>query len=93
MYIYGMKEAGFQWGELLMEVLDFIGFVPSMKDDQIFRGRNWGDMTTLGVYVDDGILTGKRKNILEVVDARTGKKMESQTWRGQEIRRMEHNEG
>jgi Reverse transcriptase (RNA-dependent DNA polymerase) len=59
-YLYGMKEASYQWMKLLDEFLGKVGFKASEKDKQLYtRIEKNGAVTRIGVHVDDGIITGK----------------------------------
>jgi hypothetical protein len=69
MYLYGMKEAGLQWMRELDRFLGQNGFEASRKDIQIYRKGK----VTLGVHVDDGLLTGPRHEIMDVIALLEGK--------------------
>ena len=56
--LYGLKQAGRLWNELLNDHLVKIGFVRSFTDPCLYYKRDQDGLTIVGVYVDDLLVTG-----------------------------------
>ena len=56
--LYGLKQAGRLWAELLHKTLVELGFVQSYTDSCLYFNRNHSGTTIVGVYVDDLLVTG-----------------------------------
>lgn len=63
-YLYGMKEAGREWGLLFRSFMEENNFYVSPKDDQIYTKQG----IMVGVHVDDGIIAGNKAEILQFID-------------------------
>lgn len=63
--IYGLKQSGRLWNELLVTTLTKIGFVQCITDSCVFYKVDGRDMVLVGVYVDDIIATGKAPALVD----------------------------
>ncbi|CAM8949089.1 unnamed protein product [Rhodiola kirilowii] len=64
---YGLKQASRQWFSKFSEALISYGFKPSLNDYSLFILQTSQDYVALLVYVDDIILTGTSKSLIEQV--------------------------
>lgn len=62
--IYGLKQASRQWHSKLSQSLFEYGFVQSKSDYSLFTKGNDADFVALLVYVDDIIVTGLCKSVI-----------------------------
>lgn len=60
--IYGLKQAGRAWHELLNSKLQSLGFEPSKSDPCVYFNRSETNLITLVVYVDDILVMCKNLN-------------------------------
>ena len=61
--LYGLKQAAFDWNELITQYLESIGMTPSLSDPCLFRGdRTWADTFLIALYVDDLIILAYNEN-------------------------------
>ena len=67
-YLYGMKDAGYEWDQLHTSHMIAWGYERSAKDFQIYtRYLESGEVTRVGVHVDDGIVCGRQAEILRLI--------------------------
>lgn len=64
--IYGLVQAARQWSKRFKRGLKEIGFKPNPADPCSFVRDKDGEKTFIIIYVDDGLIIGSQKNILEV---------------------------
>ena len=63
--LYGLKQAGRKWYDALSAVLTQLGFRVSNADLGVFTARIGDDILILAVHVDDCILTGSNKALID----------------------------
>ncbi|GMF59484.1 unnamed protein product [Phytophthora fragariaefolia] len=56
--MYGLKQAGRLWARHLRDILLRLGFEQCYTDSCIYRKGSGADLTLVGVYVDDFLVTG-----------------------------------
>ncbi|GMF64041.1 unnamed protein product [Phytophthora fragariaefolia] len=56
--LYGLKQAGRLWNQLLHRVLTKLGYTQCYTDSCLYYKRDATGMTLVGVYVDDLLVTG-----------------------------------
>lgn len=61
--LYGLKQASRKWNEKFDSFLTEFGLIRSTADPCVYfyRGEELGDVTILGIWVDDGLLATKTK--------------------------------
>lgn len=63
--IYGLKQSGRLWNELLVSTLVNIGFEQCITDSCIFYKVDGNETVLLGVYGDDIIVTGTTTDVVD----------------------------
>nr|CCA13862.1 retrotransposon 4 protein putative [Albugo laibachii Nc14] len=63
--LYGLKQAGRLWSQLLHAKLEEAGFTRCGTDMCLFFLRQNGDVTVAGVYVDDLLVTASNPEMME----------------------------
>lgn len=64
--LYGLKQAPRNWNDKFKQFVISHGFVQAESDPCVFvKGANTDDWTVLCLYVDDGLIAGKRKKTLD----------------------------
>jgi len=76
--LYGLKQAGRCWYELLRGVLQALGFVQSDCDPCLFTHRDGSHVTFLLVYVDDLLAASTEPEFLKKVEASLSTEFELQ---------------
>ncbi|GKC16770.1 retrovirus-related pol polyprotein from transposon TNT 1-94, partial [Tanacetum coccineum] len=72
--LYGLKQANRQWFEKLTTFLISVGFKQSYVDTSLFILNKDGKFVTLLVYVDDILLVGNDKTIIQGIKANLNEK-------------------
>ncbi|GJT63798.1 retrovirus-related pol polyprotein from transposon TNT 1-94 [Tanacetum coccineum] len=72
--LYGLKQANRQWFEKLTTFLVSIGFKQSYVDTSLFTLDKDGKFVTLLVYVDDILLAGNDKKLIQGIKANLNEK-------------------
>lgn len=63
--LYGLKQAGRLWSQLLHARLVELGFTRCITDMCLYHKRDGNDMTIVGVYVDDLLVTASKPDLVE----------------------------
>ncbi|KAG2913918.1 hypothetical protein PC119_g7839 [Phytophthora cactorum] len=63
--LYGLRQAGRLWSKLLHARLEEAGFTRCVTDMCPYYKRKGGNMTLVGVYVDDLLVTASRPSLVE----------------------------
>ncbi|KAE9286282.1 hypothetical protein PF008_g26702 [Phytophthora fragariae] len=63
--LYGLKQAGRLWNQLLHKTLIKLGFAQSLTDMCVYYSRRGGVLVVLGVYVDDLLVTGMEQQAVD----------------------------
>src|ERR1700678_3263940 len=62
--LYGLKQAGRKWYNLLCCSLAEIGFTKSVADPAVFHVQVRGDVVVLAIHVDDTPITGSTAKLV-----------------------------
>ena len=65
--LYGLKQAPRAWYQLVTSVLLDFGFTKCVSDPCIFFLRRGNDMVMVGVYVDDILIAGNNRSLINEV--------------------------
>ncbi|CAL8134718.1 unnamed protein product [Orchesella dallaii] len=65
--IYGLPEAPLAWYKTIKKVLVEMGFTATQGDPCVYIGDIDGHVVILAIFVDDGMIFGERKSVLEAV--------------------------
>jgi hypothetical protein len=63
--IYGLKQASREWYIHFVNILQSLGFQPTVSDPCILTKNVEGNPYYIGIYVDDFIVTGKERDVIE----------------------------
>jgi len=63
--LYGLKQAGRLWSQLLHAKLVELGFTRCITDMCLYYKRDGNDMTVVGAYVDDLMVTASKPDLVE----------------------------
>jgi Reverse transcriptase (RNA-dependent DNA polymerase)/gag-polypeptide of LTR copia-type/GAG-pre-integrase domain len=63
--LYGLKQAPRAWHKTFGEVLKKMGYEPLQSDSCIYCKQGESDTIYIGIYVDDGLIVGKRQQELQ----------------------------
>ncbi|KAG3089487.1 hypothetical protein PI124_g126 [Phytophthora idaei] len=63
--LYGLQQAGRLWSKLLHAKSEETGFTRCVNDMCLYYKRKGEDMTLVGVYVDDLLVTASRPSLVE----------------------------
>ena len=63
--LYGLKQAGRLWSQLLHTHLVEAGFTQCISDMCLYWSRNDGEFVVMGVFVDDLLATGTNAGDVE----------------------------
>jgi hypothetical protein len=63
--LYGLKQAGRLWSQLLHVKLVELGFTRCITDMCLYYKRDGNDMAIVGVYVDDLLVTASKPDLVE----------------------------
>ena len=65
--VYGLKQAPRAWYQLVTSVLLDFGFTKCVSDPYIFFYKRGEDMVMVGVYVDDILISGNNRALIDEV--------------------------
>lgn len=65
--LYGIKQAPRAWNRRFVDFLSKYKFVPNSADPCVFKGEFENEMVLLALFMDDGLLLSKSKEVLERV--------------------------
>lgn len=65
--LYGLKQVPRPWNARFSQLLIKLGFVTTKSDASLFVYAHHGELTYLLLYVDDVILTGSNKHLLDKI--------------------------
>ncbi|BES90199.1 Hydra magnipapillata [Nesidiocoris tenuis] len=75
--LYGLKQSGRQWYKKLHHALVEMGFKPTPSDPCLYVKQKGKDMTLLGVYVDDLILTSTNEKLIVEIKKKLNEKFKT----------------
>lgn len=77
--LYGLKQASRCWNIKFKAFIEKFGFVVSESDPCVFISNNGDDIAILSIYVDDGLVMGNNKRVIDSVIVHLQKQFEVKT--------------
>jgi hypothetical protein len=71
--LYGLNQAPWAWNEKLDQTLMSLGFLRCPSEPAIYTRRRNGSRLIIGVYVDDLVVAGELKKVIESFKSEMGK--------------------